>query len=321
MRILVTGGCGFIGANLVRRLETRTNLEVVVFDNESLGRRESLGDFRGRFIPGDVRDAQALSFALEGVDAVVHLAADTRVMDSIADPTYNFEVNVRGGLNLLEAMRARGVKRLVNASTGGAIIGEAKPPVHEEMVARPLAPYGAAKLAMEGYCTAYAGSYGVDALSLRFSNVYGPGSLHKGSVIAAFFKRAIVGQPLIVYGDGSQVRDFVYIDDLCEGLMAALFGRINGVIQLGSGRPVSVAALIDMMRDAVSPMPIRVLHEAARAGEVSETWCDITKARALLGFSPDTSLAEGLRDTWNWFAESEMSPHRSAPRANVANII
>jgi UDP-glucose 4-epimerase len=304
MRILVTGGCGFIGANLVRRLESRADLDVVVFDNESLGRRENLGDFRGRFIAGDVRDAPALAHALEGVDAVVHLAADTRVMDSIADPAYNFEVNVRGGLNLLEAMRARGVKRLVNASTGGAIIGEAKPPVHEEMVARPLAPYGAAKLAMEGYCTAYAGSYGVEALSLRFSNVYGPGSLHKGSVIAAFFKRAIAGQPLTVYGDGSQVRDFIFIDDLCDGLVAALSGHISGVIQLGSGRPVSVTALIEAMREAVSPRPLRVVHEAARAGEVSETWCDISKARALLGFSPDTPLPVGLRRTWSWFTES-----------------
>jgi UDP-glucose 4-epimerase len=303
MRVLITGGCGFIGANLVGRLAERSDLELRVFDNESLGRREDLGDFRGEFIRGDVRDGAALEAALEGVDAVVHLAADTRVIESIGNPTYNFEVNVQGGLNLLEAMRARSVRRLINASTGGAIIGEAKPPVHEDMVARPLAPYGAAKLAMEGYCAAYAGSYGVETLSLRFSNVYGPGSRRKGSVVAAFFKRLIADQPLIIYGDGSQVRDFIYVDDLCDGLVAGLFGRACGVVQLGSGRPVTITALIDAMSAAVAPRRIEVVYEPARAGEVAATWCDISKARALLGFSPDTPLQTGLKQTWRWFTE------------------
>ena len=301
MRVLITGGCGFIGANLVRRLAGRPGLELVVFDNESLGRREHLGEFGGRFICGDMRDRAALDGALAGVDVVVHLAADTRVIESIANPAHNFDVNVVGGLNLLEAMRAAGAPRLINASTGGAIIGEADPPVHERMLAQPLAPYGAGKLAMEGYCSAYAGSYGLETLSLRFSNVYGPGSRHKGSVVAAFFKRLIAGQPLVVYGDGGQVRDFVYVDDLCDGILAAMDSRVCGVIQLGSGRPVSVAGLIEAMRAATAPAPIAVTHEPARAGEVAATWCDIAKARAVLGFSPDTALQLGLERTWRWF--------------------
>jgi len=304
MRILITGGCGFIGANLVRRLAARPDLRLRVFDNESLGRRETIADVRCEFIRGDLRDREAVAAAVDGVDAVVHLAADTRVIDSISNPTHNFEVNVLGGLNLLEAMRACGVRRLINASTGGAIIGEARPPVHEEMVARPLAPYGAAKLAMEGYCTAYGGSYGIETLSLRFANVYGPGSRHKGSVIAAFLKRVIAGQPLIVYGDGGQVRDFIYIDDLCDGIVAGLFSHACGVVQLGSGRPVSVNALIEAMRAAVAPRPIRAVYEPARAGEISATWCDITKARLLLGFAPETPLQMGLQQTWRWFTSS-----------------
>ncbi len=307
MRVLITGGCGFIGANLVRRLEGRPDVRVRVFDNENLGRREHLGDFCGEFIRGDIRDRAALDHALDGVDVVVHLAADTRVIESIANPAYNFDVNVQGGLNLLEAMRASGVKRLINASTGGAIIGEAEPPVHENMVARPLAPYGAAKLAMEGYCSAYAASYGMETLSLRFSNVYGPGSRHKGSAVAAFFKRLIAGQPLVVYGDGSQVRDFVYVDDLCDGLLTGLFGQACGVIQLGSGRPVSVSTLIETMQAVTAPIAIKVIHEPARAGEILATWCDITKARAMLNFLPDTSLRQGLEQTWLWFVR-EMQP-------------
>jgi UDP-glucose 4-epimerase len=305
MRVLITGGCGFIGVNLVRRMAGMPGVELRIFDNESLGRREHLGNFRGEFVHGDVRDREGLARALEGVDVVVHLAADTRVIESIGNPVHNFDVNVVGGLNVLEAMRARGVRRLINASTGGAIIGDAIPPVHEQMVARPLSPYGAAKLAMEGYCSAYAGSYGIQPLSLRFSNVYGPGSRHKGSVVAAFFKRLIARESLVVYGDGSQVRDFVYVDDLCDGVIGAMSTGACGVVQLGSGQPVSVSALIDAMRRVSAPTPVKVIHEPRRAGEVAATWCDISKARALLGFSPNTPLLTGLDRTWRWFVERQ----------------
>lgn len=302
-RVLITGGCGFIGANLVRRLEADSGLSLRVFDNESLGRRERLGAFAGEFMHGDLRDPEALDAAMAGVDAVVHLAADTRVMDSIENPAYNFSVNVQGGLNVLEAMRAHGVSRIINASTGGAIIGEATPPVHEDMVARPLAPYGAGKLAMEGYCSAYAGSFGMSALSLRFSNVYGPGSERKGSVVAAFFRRLLADKPLVIYGDGNQQRDFVYIDDLCDGIVRALGSQLSGVIQLGSGRPVSIAHLAEAIGRAVAPRPAPVVYERARAGEIDATWCDISKARAVLSFSPETSLQTGLERTWRWFNE------------------
>jgi UDP-glucose 4-epimerase len=303
MLILVTGGCGFIGANLVRRLQARPGLRLRVFDNESLGRRERLGDFGGEFIRGDLRDREALDAAMDGVDAVVHLAADTRVIDSIADPAFNYSVNVQGGFNLLEAMRGHGVRRLVNASTGGAILGDVQPPVHEEMVARPLSPYGAAKLAMEGYCSAYAGSFGLETLSLRFSNVYGPGSERKGSVVAAFFKRLIAGEPITIYGDGSQVRDFVFVEDLCDGLIQAVDSRLTGVVQLGSGRPVSVGQLAQAIVRTVAPHPVKIVYEPARPGEVDATWCNIAKARSALSFAPETPLDVGLDRTWRWFRE------------------
>lgn len=300
MMILVTGGCGFVGSNLVPRLEAAGHA-VRVLDNETVGKRAHLEDFGGSFIAGDIRDEAVLAAAMKGVDAVIHLAADTRVIDSIADPAFNFDVNVVGSFRLLEAMRAAGVHRLINASTGGAIIGEADPPVHEGMVPSPIAPYGAAKMAVEGLCSAWAGSYGFQALSLRFANVYGPRSYHKGSAVAAFMRQALLGAPLTVYGDGEQTRDFVYVGDLCDGILRALDAGRSGVLQLGSGRPLSVNALIAAIRAVAAPLPVMVEHRPARAGEIMHTWCDVSRARAAIGFAPDTPLAAGLAETWQWF--------------------
>ena len=300
MKVLVTGGCGFIGANLVPRLISAGHA-VRVLDSEVMGKREHLGEFAGEFQHGDIRSSEDLDAALRGIDAVIHLAADTRVIESIADPALNFDVNVVGSFTLMEAMRARSIKRLVNASTGGAIIGDAQPPVHEEMVPRPLAPYGATKLAVEGLCSAYSASYGFHAVSLRFANVYGPRSYHKGSVVAAFFKRILEGGSIAVYGDGEQTRDFVYIDDVCDGIIKGLHAEASGVFQLGSGVPVSINALIAAIRAVVAPRPVAVDYHSARGGEIVRTWCDIAHARKNLGFAPKTALDEGLARAWQWF--------------------
>jgi len=303
MRVLITGGCGFVGANLIAHLNQAGGYAIRVFDNESLGRREHIAGLEAEFVHGDIRDRPALDKALAGMDAVIHLAADTRVMDSIAEPAFNFDVNVVGSFRLLEAMRAAGITRLVNASTGGAILGETLPPVHEEMVPRPLSPYGAAKLAVEGYCSAFGASYGMKPVSLRFSNVYGPRSFHKGSVVAAFMKRIVAGKPVIVYGDGEQTRDYVFVADLCQGIVAGLTRDTPGVYQLGSGGPMSINGLTAAIAEAVAPHRVEVRFEPGRAGEVMQTWCDITKARSELGYAPTTSLADGLAQTWAWFVQ------------------
>ena len=305
MKILVTGGCGFIGANLVPGLAAAGH-QVRVLDSEVMGKRAHLGgDFGGEFLSGDIRDQATLDRALAGIEAVVHLAADTRVIESIADPALNFDVNAVGSFRLLEAMRARGITRLVNASTGGAIIGEVEPPVNETMVPRPQAPYGATKLAVEGLCWAWAGSYGFTAVSLRFANVYGPRSFHKGSVVAAFFKRILAGEPLVVYGDGEQTRDFVFVGDLCKGIEQGLAASESGVYQLGSGVPLSVNQLIAAMRPLVAPREIVVEYRPARTGEIVRTWCDIALARRTLGFEPATALETGLAATWRWFLDHQ----------------
>ncbi len=302
-RLLVTGGCGFVGANVIAHLRrVGSSHEIRVFDDESLGSRATIEQFDVEMINGDLRDPEAVASATRGVDAIIHLAADTRVMDSITDPAHNFDVNVIGTFNLLTAARDNGVGRLVAASTGGAIIGETDPPVHEEMAPQPTSPYGASKLMLEGYCSAFQGSYGLSTACLRFSNVYGPLSIHKGSVVARFFRQILASDRLTVYGDGSQQRDFVFAGDLAEGIRQATEGEACGTFQLGTGRPHSINELIDLMAITVgSEYQIQVDYKKFRDGEIRNTYCDISKAQREIGYSAPTSLREGLDATWQWF--------------------
>lgn len=301
-RVLITGGAGFIGVHLADHLTQSGGYDVTVFDNESLGNRLNIDNDHVRFVAGDLRSRSDLRSALDGQDAVVHLAADTRVMDSIENPAHNFENNVIGTFNLLEECRDLGVSRIVAASTGGAIVGDVPPPVHERMAAQPTSPYGASKLMLEGYLSAYSGAYGMRGCALRFSNIYGPRSFHKGSVVAHFFKRILAGEPLVVYGDGTQARDFLYVGDLVEGIRVAVDGDAVGAFQLGSGKPTTVNELLELMGDATG-RDLDVQYADFRAGEVVQTWCEIDKAREGFGFNPTTSLDEGIRRTWAWFRD------------------
>lgn len=299
--VLITGGAGFIGRHLAAHLGPREGYRITVLDNESLGNRRHLDLDVVDFHLGDLRDEDAVRRAVEGQDVVVHLAADTRVMDSIEDPSHNFASNVVGSFNLLQACRAAGVGRVIAASTGGAILGDVEPPVHEGMVPQPTSPYGASKLMLEGYLSAYGAAYGLDTCALRFSNIYGPRSFHKGSVVAHFFKRILADEPLVVYGDGSQTRDYLYAGDLVQVIRAAIENpQAHGAIQLGSGIPTTLNELIEQMRIATG-RDLDVRYEDFRAGEVRNTWCQIDKAREVLGFDPATPLVDGLRETWQWF--------------------
>lgn len=303
--ILVTGGCGFIGSNLIELLRQREDCDIRVLDDESTGSKRDIAPFDVEIIEGDIADARCVDKALKGVDVVVHLAADTRVVDSIAKPEQNFRTNVAGTFNLLCRMKEAGVSRIVNASTGGAILGEVEPPVHEGMAAAPLSPYGASKLAAEGYCSAFAGAYGFSATSLRFSNVYGPRSYHKGSVVAHFFRQILAREELVVYGDGSQTRDYVFVGDLCEGILMVLKSGARGVFQLGTGVPTTINELIAKMEGVLGDdLELRVRYEPFRPGELRHTWCDISNARRAFGYTPGTALDVGLRRTWEWFSEA-----------------
>lgn len=304
-KILVTGGCGFIGSNLIAYLLDNNLAQVRVLDNQFLGKREYISDLEVEFIEGDIRNISDVKQAMTGVDGVVHLAADTRVIDSIENPTHNFETNVVGTFNVLKVAQDLDIQSLVNASTAGAILGDVKPPVHEEFLPKPIAPYGASKLATEGYCSAFAGAYNLNVVSVRFTNVYGERSYHKGSVVAHFFKRIVSGQNLTIYGDGSQLRDYIYVKDLCHGIYQCLMqsSRLRGeVFQLGTGIPTSVNQLVQLMRETVGEKyRFSVDYDGFRQGEIKEVYTDISKSRKMLGFEPKTDLKEGLQETWQWF--------------------
>ena len=293
-----------MGTNLIEALNKESGTKVSVFDNLSLGKPENIADLDATLIVGDLCDGEAVNAAVKQADAIVHLAADTRVLDSIDDPMKNYEINVNGSLNILESMREHGKKRIVFASTGGAIIGEAEPPLHENLVANPISPYGASKLAIEGYLSAYRGSYDMQPISFRFSNVFGPRSFHKGSVVAAFYKELIAGNNITIYGDGGQTRDFIYVSELCSTIINALNHEISGVYQLGSGIETSLNELISFMEKATNVnMEGKVTYLDARKGEIYRTFCDISKARAELNYQPATDLQAGLEATWQWFNE------------------
>jgi UDP-glucose 4-epimerase len=303
MKVLVTGGAGFIGSNLVRHLVSAQQHEIAVLDNLSVGLTEHGLPREARFLHGDFTDRETLAQALRGVDVVVHLAALSGVIDSIEDPGPSFKVNVAGSFRLLELARRLGVRKVICASTGGALLGDVAPPISESHAPTPLSPYGASKLAMEGYCSAFAGAYGLACATLRFSNVYGPFSAHKKSVVAAFIKQALRGEPLVVYGDATQERDYLYVGDLVRGVEAVIAGDIVGTYQLGSGRPTSLLQLIEAL-NAIATRAIEVRREPARRGEVHRTWCDVSKAHKAFGFATPTALPDGLRATWNWFADN-----------------
>ena len=304
-KLLITGGCGFIGSNLVAFLTQENDYEIRILDNLSLGSKDTVSAFDVELIQGDILEESVLDNALQDIDAVIHLAAHTRVIESIDNPLLNFRTNVIGTYNLLSLCRNKGITKIINASTGGAILGEATPPINEDMVANPMSPYGASKLSSEAYSSAFNHSYGMKISSLRFSNVYGPYSFHKGSVVAHFFKQIIHGDDLTVYGDGTQSRDFVFSRDLCEGIKLAVENDAPGVYQLGSGKPTSLNQLIDLIRKIVGDtLDFKVVYKDFRQGEIIHTWTDISKAGKYLGYQPSTNLAEGLKRTWEWFSSS-----------------
>jgi UDP-glucose 4-epimerase len=297
-----------------------------VVDNLSVGSRESL-QMVTDFDEGDVTTT-ADSFPSSGdvelvvddvlneehapqhaaqADVIVHLAANTGVGPSVENPRHDCMTNVLGTFNYLEAARSNGDCRFILASSG-APLGEVEPPIHEEQAPHPKSPYGASKLAGEGYCSAYHGSFDVDTVALRFGNVYGPFSSHKSSVVAKFIKRAIEGKKLEIYGDGQQTRDFIYTEDLVSAICkAATQEEVGGeVFQIATNRETTVMELTDTLTGEMEKAGIsdvEVTHTDPRTGDVRRNYSDTSKAAEMLGWRVDTDLKSGLRDTIRWFLD------------------
>jgi UDP-glucose 4-epimerase len=338
-RILITGGCGFIGANLVDFLLKDGNYQIRLLDNLSVGKRgyietllDPVNSRRGmdlielaafeknqissqRDLPnfsdlppntiqlliGDIRNPRHSELACESIGTVLHLAAHTRVMESLENPHENFETNTIGTFNFLEASRKNGVKKFVFASSNAAV-GEQTPPINEEMIPKPLSPYGASKLAGEALCSGYFQSYGLGTVALRFANAYGPHSDHKTSVISEFRKRLQNNQPVIIYGDGAQTRDFVHAHDICN----AIFLVLNAQDQESSHASESVekeTSILELSRIMLrifkgneADLDEWIIFKGERRGEICKNFSDITKARERLGFCPKVDLEQGLKE-------------------------
>jgi UDP-glucose 4-epimerase len=321
---LITGGCGFIGTSLIKSLVAEDRSFIRVLDNLTVGTRkdlETVCTFKEttpdsllfpspaagnvELIVGDIRDPKACEACCRDMDIIVHLAANTGVPASVENPRLDMESNVIGTFNMLEGARTHHAKRFVFASSG-APAGECKPPIHEELPPHPVSPYGSSKLAGEGYCSSYFRTFGVETVALRFSNVYGPGSTHKSSVVAKFIKQALNGETLVIYGDGTQTRDFIYIDDLINAIMlsASKEGIGGETFQIATSRETTLDEITELMLKVFVENGIKqpkVEKASPRLGDVKRNFSDTTKAETKLGWKCQWNLDRGIKQTIAWF--------------------
>lgn len=302
MRTLVTGGAGFIGSHVVDALVAAGH-EVAVVDNLHTGKRSNLNPL-ARFYQVDIRDVEALQrvFQQEQPEAISHQAALADVRHSLVAPALYAEVNIVGSINLLELARQHGVRKVVYACTGGAAYGEPQfLPVTEDHPVNPLDPYGASKHAVEHYLFLYRHNYGLDFVSLRYPNVYGPRQdpLGEAGVVAIFTGRMLAGHPCTINGDGEQQRDFTYVTDIARANLLAL-ERGSGIYNIGSGIGTDINTLFARLQMATGyAQP--ALHGPAKLGEVRHTYLEASKARAELGWQPEVAMEEGLQRTVAYF--------------------
>ena len=334
-KILITGGCGFIGVNLVNYLLTSKFNHVRILDDLSTGTKETLEDvlqengeieseikkdkiiyklksISGRNIQknmiieltiGDIRSYETCLKATRDMNSVVHLAAHAGVIPSINDPFHDFDVNAQGTLNLLYASVKNSADKFILASSN-ATLGDQKPPMNEKKVPKPLSPYGASKLACEGYCSAFYSSYGLKTITFRFSNAYGPYSIHKNSVVSKFIKDAIIKKSLIIYGDGTQTRDFIYVNDICKAIVLStestseiIYGE---TFHLSTGKETSIINLAKLIKNLFKEES-QIEFKSSRKGEIKRNYSDVSKASKLFGYRPEWGLEKGVKKVHEWF--------------------
>ena len=305
MKILITGGAGFIGSHLADRY-LELGHEVVIVDNLITGQRENI-PAEATFYELDICDTEGIErvFKTERPDIVSHQAAQMDVRKSVADPIYDATVNVLGTINLLQNCVKNEVSKFIFASTGGAIYGEQDYfPADEEHPLRPLSPYGITKLTTEKYLYFYHHTYGLTYTVLRYANVYGPRQNPHGEagVVAIFSTRMLSGEQPIINGDGKQTRDYVYVGDVVQAGVLALTGGDNRIYNVGTGIETDVNTLFRMISTYVGK-PIEELHGPAKPGEQLRSVLDYSRIQAELGWKPSVSLDEGIEKTVQFFRE------------------
>ncbi len=302
MQLLVTGGAGFIGANLVRHLEGAGH-QVTVLDDLSTGSRSNLIGTRCRLVEGSILDPDALQDASAGAESLVHLAARPSVPKSLLDPVASHTVNASGTIAVLERARALGLPVVVASSS--SVYGDTQVlPKHEELPVRPLSPYAASKLATESYALAYGASYGLPVLALRFFNVYGPlqsPDHDYAAVVPAFLARALTGKPVQVFGDGQQTRDFTHVETVCSCIRMAVEGAVRSPrpVNLAFGTRVSLLELVAHL-ESVLGQALTTEHLPARVGDIRDSQAASDSLRALFPDLRPVGLTEGLTETAAW---------------------
>lgn len=297
-KILVTGGAGFIGSNLSDRLIKQGN-QIVIIDNLSSGKEEYINP-EAKFYKADIcSDEIGKIFEKELFDYVFHLAGQIDVRKSLEDPRFDCEINVFGGLNILQNCHKHGIQKIIFSSTGGAIYGDTdKIPTNENEIAAPVSPYGIHKLNFEKYLNFYHKIYGQDYTALRFANVYGPRQYKGGEtgVISIFIDNAIKGNKNIIYGDGLQTRDFVHVDDVVEAMIMSMNKKFPGEINIGTGKETNLLEIIKSIESALGEK-IKFEYGSSRKGEQLRSCLDIKLAKDILNWSPKINLDKGVKNT------------------------
>ena len=303
-KVLVTGGAGFIGSHLVKKL-VELDYKVIVLDNFSRGSINNLEDVshKIKIVEGDIREYKTVLKALKNVDVVFHLAALTDVQESMEKPRLYHEVNSTGTLNLLQASVRNNVKKFIYASSC-AVYGEpVRIPIDEEHPLNPLSPYAASKLSAEAYCKAYSNNYGLKVLILRLFNVYGPKQTRNyAGVISEFIKRIGNSEPPIIFGDGKQARDFIYVEDTVEYLIKTLNYKPENkfeVFNIGTGKSITLNRLAKLILKIMGKNSFTPVYQPPKQGDIRYSQADISKAIKILGYTPKIGLEEGLRKTIN----------------------
>ncbi|MES0342176.1 MAG: NAD-dependent epimerase/dehydratase family protein [Candidatus Humimicrobiaceae bacterium] len=305
MKVLVTGGAGFIGSNVADGL-IEEGYEVIVVDDLSNGREENISD-KAVFYKVDIRDKKLEDvIKSEKPDIVIHNAAQLSVRVSVEDPLLDADINIIGGLNLINICQKNKVRKMIFASSGGTVYGDQSQfPADESHPTNPISPYGVAKLSTENYLYYFSKIHGLDYIALRYANIYGPRQDPHGEagVVAIFSKKILAGEAPLINGDGLQTRDYTYVGDVVKVNIAAIKSDFTGPVNIGTGVETDVVTLFNVLKDA-SGKDIEEIHGPAKTGEQKRSVLDNSLAKKLLGWEPEVSIEEGLKLTYKWFKEN-----------------